>query len=295
MTAPTDPVARALALPLWTAAATAVPLGGGITNLNVLVTDATRRAVVRIGDDIPVHQIMRFNELAASRAAHAAGVSPAVIHHEPGALVIDFVEGRTMTAADLRQPDLLEQALALVKRAHRDIPRHLRGPALAFWVFQPLRDYAATLTEGRSRHLPLLPGLMEDAATLESAVGRIDLVFGHNDLLPANFLHDGARMWLIDWDYAGWNSPLFDLGGLAANAGLDAAQEGWLLTTYYGQNPDADLWRRYRAMKAAAALREAMWSMVQEIHSGLDFDYAAYTADYLETYKAALAAFRTSP
>ena len=295
MTAPTDPVARALALPLWSPKATAVPLGGGITNLNVLVTDTTSRALVRIADDIPVHQIMRFNELAASRAAHAAGVSPAVIHHEPGALVIDFVEGRTMIAADLRQQDLLEQALVLVMRSHRDIPLHLRGPALAFWVFQTLRDYAATLKEGRSRHSPILAGLMDEATTLETAVGRINLVFGHNDLLPANFLHDGARMWLIDWDYAGWNSPLFDLGGLAANAGLDSTQESWLLTTYYGQLPDTGLWRRYRAMKAAAALREAMWSMVQEIHSGLDFDYAAYTADYLATYRAAFAAFKDSP
>lgn len=294
MTDPADAIARALALPIWTGAAAAEPLGGGITNLNVLVTDADRRAVVRIGDDIPVHQIMRFNELAASRAAHAAGISPAVLHHEPGALVIDFVEGRTMTAEDLRQPDLLAQAVALVARAHREIPRHLRGPALTFWVFQVLRDYAATLGEGGSTHLARLPTLMEEAAMLEKAVGRIDLVFGHNDLLPANFLHDGTRMWLIDWDYAGWGSPLFDLGGLAANAGLDAAQEDWLLATYYGTAPDTDLRRRYRAMKAAAALREAMWSMVQEIHSGLDFDYAAYTADYLATYRAAFAAFEAT-
>jgi thiamine kinase-like enzyme len=287
----TDPVARALSLPIWSGTPTAEPLGGGITNLNVLVTDATRRAVVRIGDDIPVHQILRFNELAASRAAHAAGVSPAVLYHEPGALVIDFVEGRTMTAEDLRQQDLLEQALALVLHAHRDIPRHLRGPALTFWVFQVLRDYAMTLEDGQSRHRPLLPGLLDQAQALERAVGRIDLVFGHNDLLPANFLHDGRRMWLIDWDYAGWGSPLFDLGGLAANNGLDLAQEEWLLAAYYGTPPDAGLWRRYRAMKAAAALREAMWSMVQEIHSDLDFDYPAYTASYLETYRAALAAF----
>jgi thiamine kinase-like enzyme len=138
-----------------------------------------------------------------------------------------------------------------------------------------------------------LPSLLEEAGELERAVGRIEMVFGHNDLLPANFLHDGNRMWLIDWDYAGWGSPLFDLGGLAANNGLDRAQEDWLLATYYGSPPDADLWRRYAAMKAAAALREAMWSMVQEIHSDLDFDYAAYTADYLDTYRAALAAFRT--
>jgi thiamine kinase-like enzyme len=285
-----DPVARALSLPIWEGEARAEPLGGGITNLNVLVTDARRRAVVRIGDDIPVHQIMRFNELAASRAAHAAGVSPGVIHHEPGALVINFVEGRTMTAEDLRDQDLLEQALALVMHAHRDIPRHLRGPALTFWVFQVVRDYAATLEDGKSRHRATLGGLLDEAAQLERAVGRIEMVFGHNDLLPGNFLHDGTRMWLIDWDYAGWGSPLFDLGGLAANNGLDVAQEAWMLGAYFGAPPDADLWRRYRAMKAAAALREAMWSMVQEIHSQLDFDYKAYTADYLETYRKALAA-----
>lgn len=289
-----DPVKRALSLPLWTGTPTGVPLGGGITNLNVLVTDEARRAVVRIGDDIPVHQIMRFNELAASRAAHAAGVSPAVLYHEPGALVIDFVESRTMTDADLRQDANLQLALNLVMQVHRDIPQHLRGPALTFWVFQTLRDYAQTLKEGRSRHLLGLQGLLDEATELEAAVDRIELVFGHNDLLPANFLHDGSRMWLIDWDYAGWGSPLFDLGGLAANNGLDRTQEDWLLATYYGQKPDADLWSRYRAMKAAAALREAMWSMVQEIHSDLDFDYAAYTASYLETYRAALASYRTS-
>jgi len=292
-----DPPARVLAgvlaLPLWSGKVSFEPLGGGITNRNFRVTDAGRSAVVRVGDDIPVHQIMRFNELSASRAAHAAGISPAVLHHEPGALVIDFVEGRTMTAEDLRQPELLGQALGLVRRAHRDIPRHLRGPALAFWVFHVLRDYAATLGEGASRHRPLLPGLLAEAEALEAAIGRIDLVFGHNDLLAANFLHDGRRMWLIDWDYAGWNSPLFDLGGLAANIGLDPAQEEWLLAAYHGQGPDADLRRRYRAMKAAAALREAMWSMVQEIHAQLDFDYAAYTASCLHTYRAALAAFRT--
>lgn len=287
-----DPVTRALALPIWQGKATATPLGGGITNLNVLVTDASRRAVVRIGDDIPVHQIMRFNELAASRAAHAAGVSPGVIHHEPGALVIDFVEGRTMTAQDLRHQDLLEQALALVMHAHRDIPRHLRGPALTFWVFQVVRDYAATLEQGKSRHRTALSDLLDDSQALERSVGRIDMVFGHNDLLPGNFLHDGTRMWLIDWDYAGWGSPLFDLGGLAANNGLDSAQEAWLLEAYFGMTPDAGLWRRYRAMKAAAALREAMWSMVQEIHSHLDFDYRTYTAEYLDTYRRALAATR---
>ena len=282
---------RIRALPLWRGELRLARLGGGITNVNYLAEDRLRRAVVRVGDDIPVHGILRFNELAASLAAQAAGISPAVLAHEPGLLVIDFIEGRTMTAEDLRQDDLLDQALDLVIRTHRDLPRFLRGASLTFWVFQVLRDYAATLRDGASRHLDRLPGLMEEARELEAAVGRIEMVFGHNDLLPANFLDDGARMWLVDWDYAGWGSPLFDLGGLAANNGLSDTQEERLLTRYFG-GLDRDLMRRYRAMKAAAALRETMWSMVSEIHSELDFDYAAYTAANLHTYGQALDAFR---
>lgn len=282
------------ALPIWQGHLRMQPLDGGITNLNMLVQDDVRRAVVRLGDDIPVHHILRFNEANASRAAHAAGVSPAVLYQAPGALVIDYIEGRTLVAADFHKNIVLDQAVALIARAHRDIPAHLRGAVLTFWVFHVIRDYAATLQAANSPYAPQLPGLLTQAADLEVAVGPIDLIFGHNDLLPANFLTDADRMWLIDWDYAGFNSPLFDLGGLAANAGLHEADEDRMLTCYFGCRPDLQLWRRYRAMKAAAALREAVWGMVSERFSALHFDYAAYTATQLTTYRTALDAFQQS-
>ncbi len=288
------PLEKVQNLPIWHGAVQVSPLGGGITNVNFLAEDAQQRVVVRIGNDIPLHQILRFNELSASRAAHAAGVSPAVIYHEPGALVIGYIQGRTMTAADFADDAVLDQALALVAKAHREIPQHLRGPAMVFWVFHVLRDYAATLRNAGSGYVAMLPELLRQAALLEFAVGQIDLVFGHNDLLPANFLHDGQRMWLIDWDYAGFNSPLFDLGGLAANNALSERQEARMLQSYFGAAPDDILWRKYKAMKAAAALRETLWSMVSEIHSEIAFDYAAYTAQNLSTYRAAFAAFETA-
>ena len=288
------PLERAMALPCWSGKVVAEPLGGGITNLNFVVRDGAGKAVVRIGDDIPLHQILRPSELAASRAAELAGVSPAVLYHEPGALVIAFVEGRTLSAADFQDEGLRAQAVDLVARAHRMIPQFLRGPAQMFWAFHVVRDYAATLRDDKSGHCHLLPGLLSQASTLEAAIGPIDLVFGHNDLLPANFIHDGNRMWLIDWDYAGFNSPLFDLGGFAANNALSPVQERAVLTRYFGHQPDARLLRAYLAMKAAAALRETLWSMVSERHSTLDFDYAAYTRTNLATYRASFDTFQNS-
>jgi thiamine kinase-like enzyme len=165
---------------------------------------------------------------------------------------------------------------------------------LAFWVFHVIRDYAARLADDGSPHAPRLPELLAAAAALEAAVGPVELVFGHNDLLAANVIDDGARLWLIDWDYAGFGSPLFDLGGLAANNGLSGAQEDWMLATYFARPPDDSLRRRYRAMKCAAALRGTMWSMVSEFHSGLDFDFAGYTATNLATFHVAFDDFRRS-
>ena len=110
------------------------------------------------GDDILVHGVVRANELAASRAAHLAGLGPRVVHAEPGILVLDFVEGRTFTPEDVRNPANLERLVDMVRRCHRDIPQHLRGPAAMFWVFHVVRDYAHTLREGNSRHARHPPG-----------------------------------------------------------------------------------------------------------------------------------------
>lgn len=279
------PMDRLLALPIWQGNVTAAPLGGGITNVNFLAEDDRGRVVVRIGDDIPIHQILRFNEQAASRAAHAAGISPPVLYASAGALVLGFIEGKTYGGADV-QADL-DGVLDLIVRTHRDIPRHLRGPVLAFWVFHVIRDYCGRLVAEGSRHAALIPDLLREAEQLEAGVGRVEIVFGHNDLLPANFIRDSARLWLVDWDYGGFNSPLFDLGGLAANNALSPAQENHMLTAYFDRQPDADLWHRYGAMKAASALRETLWSMVSETHSDLHFDYAAYSASNLAVYRAA--------
>ncbi|MDX1402560.1 MAG: choline kinase family protein, partial [Kiloniellales bacterium] len=254
--------------------------------------DMDESYVVRLGDDIPVHQVMRFNELAASKAAAAAGISPEVVHHEPGVLVIRFVEGKVYEEADVRSPENLARTLQLVKKVHEKVTQELRGPSLVFWVFHVLRDYGHSLVDGNSTHLDKLPRLMDIAQKLEQAVGPVELCYCHNDLLPANFIDDGERLWLIDWDYGGFNSPLFDLANLASNNQLSNEQERWLLAEYDGAPPDRQRWRSYSAMKCASLLRETLWSMVSEIHSELDFDYGAYTAENLDRFETTLNALK---
>jgi len=278
-----DPLKRIANLEIWSGPVLPEPVEGGITNVNFVVSDAGKKYLVRIGDDIVIHQVMRFNELAASRAAHAAGLSPAVVHSEPGILVLEFIDCKTFSAEDVQKQDNLGRILPLLKTCHREVPHHLKGPVLMFWVFHVVRDYCQTLRSTGTND-GVLQELLEKAGNLETAIGPVDIVFGHNDLLPANILDDGSRLWLIDWDYAGFNSPLFDLGGLASNNELSEDQEHWLLENYFEKPVEGGLWHRYQAMKCASLLRETLWSMVSEKFSDLDFDYSQYTIENRERF-----------
>ncbi len=286
----TEIINRIAEMEFWSSPVEPKPLGGGITNTNFWVDDQGERYVVRIGDDIPVHGVMRFNELAASMAAHAAGVSPEVVYHEKSLLVIRYIDGRTFTEEDVRDDQNLMRIIPLVRACHCEIPKFFQGPALIFWPFHVCRNYIRTAEEGGSRMSKLLPRFLKINAELEQMVGPIDLVFGHNDLLAANFIDDGERIWLVDWDYAGYNTPLFDLANLASNNGFDADQEDRLLQAYYRKDVTDGQRRSLACMKCISLLRETLWSIVQEIHSSLDFDFEEYTQKNLSRFEEAHAA-----
>ncbi len=283
--------ARIAALPCWRGSVNIESLSGGMTNLNYRVRDAAGDFVVRLGEDDPVHLISRANEIAACRAAHAVGVSPELVHHEAGILVVRFIDGRVFDEADVREPHNLERIVQLLRRLHHEAPRHFSAVPVLFWVFQVLRHYHNLLERGDSTHRPRLAELRAIAEDLEARAGPVEIVFAHNDLLPANFIDDGERLWLIDFDYAGFDSPLFDLSNLASNNELAAEQELGMLETYFDAPPDAARLASYHAMKCASLLRETMWSMVSEIHSRIDFDYPAYTAENLDRFTDAHARY----
>lgn len=291
----TNAAARVAGLGCWRAAVTPEPLGGGLSNRNFSVEHDGRRYVVRIGDDVPEHAVWRFNELTVSRAAHAAGLSPAVHYHEPGALVLDYIpDARALTPAELAEPALLVRIVALLQQCHERLPLHLDVPGPMFWVFNVNRRYARLLEQDGCRLNRRLPELMTLNDGFERAFGPIRPVFCHNDLLAANLIDDGRRLWLIDWEYGGWNSALFDLANLASNNAFSADDETRLLALYFGRRPGQALLRRFAVMKAASLLREMLWSLVAERYSDLPVDYVAYTDENLARFERMAAALETA-
>ena len=281
---------RIAGLSLWNGPLDIEPLHGGLSNESYTVACGGEKYVVRFGTDYPFHHVVREREVMTARAAHAAGFAPEVVHAEPGIMVSRFIEGQTYDGEDVRRNR--EEIARLMRRFHSGLPAHVSGAGFIFWVFHVIRDYAHTLKRGKSRFESELPRYLDLAEKLETVQAPLPICFGHHDLLPANFIHDGTRLWLIDFEYAGFGTAMFDLAGITSNAGFSEAEAGELLAAYFEAAPSAAILQSHAAMQCASLLRESMWSMVSELHlNAPGVDYEAYTAENLERLAASLDAY----
>lgn len=283
---------RVKALPWWQGEVSPQPLKGGLSNESFTVEDAGKKFVVRFGEDFPVHHVSRDNERMASAAAHAAGFAPELVHADDGVMVFRFIEG--VTYDDEKVRDNLERVAALTRNFHTAMPKHVTGAGRLFWPFHVVRDYANTLKAGNSRMMDRVPGYLTLSEELEAVQPPLPIIYAHNDMLPANFIDDGEKLWLIDFEYAAYSTAMFDLAGIASNALFSPEQDEALLASYFGKEPDQAMIRGHAAMKCASLLREAMWSMVSEIHlDAPGVDYVAYTTENLERLDAVLEDYRS--
>jgi thiamine kinase-like enzyme len=246
----------------------AEPLGGGITNHNFKVFSGGETYVLRIGgNDTELLGIDRQVEHTASVAAAALGIGPQVIAFiEPeGYLVTQFIEGEVGRVS-------IEEAASLLRRCHA-------GPPIAgaFDAFRVVKAYADEGRVSDSKIAQKYTWAKELADRIEARRGAIEARPCHNDLLAGNFVHDGERPWIVDWEYAGMGDPAFDLANFAVSNSLDDDGDRTLLEVYGGADYGAHILMRFMS-----DFREAMWGVVQQVISQLDFDFSAYAAEHFE-------------
>ena len=262
-------------------------LPGGLTNLNYKVTTPDGEFVARIfSDGGDLLAIDRDHEYQNSLLAAAAGVGAPVIEYRPEdrVLVLGFVPGRTLTNADVAQPATLVRIAAACRALHG-----AGRFAADFDMFEIQPRYYATAT-GAGMRIPagyadLLPAFA--AARQALAAGDEGTVPCNNDLLAANFIDDGDRIWLIDYEYSGNNDPCFELGNVAGECGLDDDALAALVTAYYGRT------RRSRIARAqlfglVSRYGWTLWGAIQHASSELDFDFWSWA---MERFEAAAAGF----
>jgi thiamine kinase-like enzyme len=254
-------------------------LGGGITNHNFKVILDGEAYVLRIGGkDTEFLGINRSVEHGASVVAARLGVGPEVVAFiEPeGYLVTRFIEGQPIPVEQLRQPETVRRAAGTIRLVHDGPPIPGR-----FDSFRVVEAYAATAAAHRVRVPDDYTWAKEIADEIEGTRRGEQPVSCHNDLLNANFIDDGTRIRIVDWEYAGMGDRFFDLANFSINHEFDEEANGALLEAYFEAPRDEDV-RALRLMRFMSDFREAMWGVVQQGISELDFDFAAYAREHFE-------------
>ena len=264
------------------------PLSGGLTNRNYRIDTVGESFVLRVGgENSGLLGIDRACEHACSMTAAALGIGAEVIAYLPehNALVTRFIPDRLLSAADIRQPEILDRVVATLRRYHEGPAGHGR-----FSPFDAVRSYftqaqqfQVTFPESIQRALALMPLIEAAVHSHEPACPC------HNDLLAENLFDDGTTVRLIDWEYGGMGDRFFDLGNLAVNNQFEVPHELALLQRYFGEVRPDDL-RRLRMMRLASDLRESMWGFLQAGISTLDIDYVEYGRHHLDRFLAGCAA-----
>ncbi len=264
------------------------PLPGGLTNQNYKVSTPDGIYVVRHStpsspDGLPVD---RQAEYENSVRAAAAGVGAPVIEFLPddGILVIGFLEGETLTDMHLQRPGMVSrvaQACRLLHAGERFVNH--------FDMFEVQADYLGRV-QRRGFRLP--PGYFEHAGTLDRiraalAVRPVTPRPCHNDLLAANFIDDGRKMWIIDYEYAGNNDPYFELGNIWSECHLSLEQLEELVEEYDGTPLRSHL-ARARLWGLMSQYGWTLWASIQDGTSSIDFDFWDWG---LEKYERAEATF----
>jgi thiamine kinase-like enzyme len=265
---------------------TVEPLPGGLTNRNLKVTTSDgRRVVARLSSpDGSLLAIDRDAEHHDSVAAASTGIAPRVVDRVvdgpagSGVLVVDWVDARTWTPADVADETNLGRVAAACRVLHAG-PRFARD----FDMFALQRRYLGVVRE-RGFRLPagyeaFLPAFEQVAAAL--AVHPLPSVPCNNDLLAANVLDDGTRLWLIDYEYAGNGDACFELGNIWSEAGLDEPLLGVLVEAYYGARR-RHLVARARLLALASAYGWTLWGCIQAAVSPLDVDFWSWGTERFE-------------
>jgi thiamine kinase-like enzyme len=256
-------------------------LSGGLTNRNYQVSTPDGTFVARMSSGgSELLAIDRDCEYRNSLTAAAAGAGPPVIEYRPedAMLVIGYIEGRTLGPADVAAADNIPRIAQACRRLHS-------GGRFGndFDMFDIQRRYLS-VARSRGFRIPagyddLLPQFGAAEKALAARASRT--VPCHNDLLAANFIDDGRRLWLIDYELSGNNDACFELGNIAAESRLPADALTELVTVYYGQAIRNKV-ARARLLGLVGMYGWTLWGAIQNAASPIDFDFWSWAMERFE-------------
>jgi len=196
----------------------------------------------------------RKQEIAAATYAGERKIGPPVFYFDANhsAMIMSFVNGRTLNNALLKDKNRLLACLQTMKRLHQstgDFPKGLT-------VFERIRFQLKNLKQG------LIPAPIEKINKALKKLDQIEKMFQdhplvpcHNDLSALNIIVDGTEFKFIDWTDSGMGYIYNDLGYFVLVNHIEEDRFCEVLELYLGRLPTQQELLLLKLMKKVNTLR----------------------------------------
>jgi thiamine kinase-like enzyme len=248
-------------------------LSGGLTNRNLAIESNGTKYVARISSNSSdLLNINREDEYKNSIIASDAGIGATVYDFLPGQglLLIGYINGKTFGAEDIANN--LPRVATAVRTLHGAKPF-----VSEFNMFTLQKRYLDIVQSNNFIYPAKYLDYEGHIAGLKKALSVLpaEIVPCNNDLLPGNFIDDGEKIWLIDYEYSGNNDACFELGNIWAEAFLEYEALVELIDSYYGAHRPEKIARAW-LQSLMAKYGWTLWAAIQASISDIDFDFRAW-------------------
>jgi len=266
---------------------------GFMSNNSYLASDdGNNKYVVKIGGNREHYGVVMLHEVEASKAGYRAGISPKVIYTDDSILIFQYIDANELTIEGIREKETLKRIVSLIKIVQKEVVNYLESTNLSIGLFQMIRNKITILKERNSPYADKLNAFIEDCEIFERKYESQEIVFAHNDFYFKNILDDGKKLWLVDWEFSGFNHFLLDLANLSRQNELSEEEDDFILEEYFGGTVTDLSKYKFQELKCASLLKGLLWGMISEIFSKKVFDYKSYTDRMYARYTEELDCFK---
>jgi len=265
---------------------------GFMTNISYLASDDIKKYVVKIGGNREHYGVVSLHEVKASMAGYRAGISPKIIYNDDSILIFEYIDSNELSIEDIRKKETLKKIVSLINVIQKKVVNYLNGPDLSIGLFQVIKKQITILKESNSPYSDKLNAFIRDCKIFERKYESSEIVFAHNDFYYKNILNDGKKLWLIDWEFSGFNHFLLDLANLSRQNELSKEEDDFILEEYFGGTVAELSKYKFQELKCASLLKAVLWGMISEIFSNKVYDFKSYTDRMYTNYTEQLDWFR---
>ena len=246
---------------------------GGLTNRTYCIKTDMGNYAVRLPGVGTEEIINRLDEKESTMLACDLGIDSKLYYFDSdtGIKVMQYIDNSiTMNAEKLRQDDSIIKVANVLKKLHTC----QKDTKVQFDVIKMAETYEEYIVKNNGFFYDDYEEVKEYINKIRNEyLVNVNRVPCHNDPLCENWiLQNNGKMYLIDWEYAGMNDPMWDLADVSIEADYTDEMNMLLLTSYFDRVPTKLEEAAFKINKVLIDYLWSLWGKTSAVNNGEEME-----------------------